>query len=58
MTLHEAIRAILLERGQPMTTTAIATQVNARKSYVKRDRSPVTPFQVHGRTKNYPKLFI
>ncbi|ABM07674.1 GIY-YIG nuclease family protein [Paenarthrobacter aurescens] len=58
MTLHEAIRAILLECGQPMTTTAIATQVNAGKSYVKRDRSPVTPFQVQGRTKNYPKLFI
>ncbi|WP_309080716.1 GIY-YIG nuclease family protein [Zhihengliuella sp.] len=57
MTLHEAINEILLETGRPMTTTEIAAEVNARGAYKKRDGSPVTPFQIHGRTKNYPRLF-
>ncbi len=57
VTLHEAIEEILLDAGHPMTTTEIATEVNARGSYSKRDGSLVAPFQIHGRTRNYPTLF-
>lgn len=57
MTLHEEIVAILKEFGHEMTTKEIAEIVNKRKKYIKRDGSDVTPFQIHGRTKNYPQLF-
>jgi hypothetical protein len=40
-----------------MTTTEIAERVNARGQYRKRDGTPITAFQVHGRTRNYPELF-
>lgn len=57
MTLHEAIRSLLRQEQRPMTTTEIANSINALGSYVKRDRSPITAFQVHGRTRNYGALF-
>jgi len=41
-----------------MTTTKIAALVNTRENYVKRDRSDMTDYQIHGRTQNYPKLFL
>lgn len=41
-----------------MTTSAIANEINARQSYKKRDGSPVTRFQIHGRTRKYPQLFV
>jgi len=57
-TLHEEIAAILAESDEEwMTTSSIASRVNARGRYEKGDGSPVTPYQIHGRTKNYPKLF-
>jgi hypothetical protein len=40
-----------------MTTAEIAAAVNDRGIYRKRDGSPVTAFQIHGRTRNYPHLF-
>mgnify|MGYP005609730971 FL=1 len=40
-----------------MTTSEIADAVNAGTLYVKRDRSPVTAFQIHGRTRKYDHLF-
>jgi hypothetical protein len=58
MKLHEAIRHILTEHGCKMTTTQIAEEVNRRKLYTKRDGSDVTPFQIHGRTKNYDHMFV
>lgn len=57
MTLHEAIRSLLRQKQRPMTTTEIAKSINELGSYVKRDRSPITAFQIHGRTRNYAGLF-
>ena len=57
MTLHEAIIKLLKEKGTPMTTTEIANALNENKWYLKKDKSEITPFQIHGRTKNYDKLF-
>lgn len=57
MTLHEAIQALLQETQRPMSTTEIAKEINTRGSYTKRDGSPITAFQIHGRTRNYPQYF-
>lgn len=57
MTLHEEIETILDEKCYPMNTREIAEKVNNRGNYIKKDGSPVTDFQIHGRTKNYPHLF-
>ncbi|MBI9036431.1 MAG: hypothetical protein JEZ03_18390 [Bacteroidales bacterium] len=58
MTLHEAIKIILEEKGTEMTTIQIADELNKRKLYSKKDNSLVTDYQIHGRTKNYPQIFI
>lgn len=57
MTLHNAIFQILREKNSQMKTQEIADEINRRQLYVKRDGSPVTAFQIHGRTRNYPHLF-
>lgn len=57
MTLHEEIVSILSEHGGWMTTSEIASEVNRRGRYRKRDDSAMTAFQIHGRTRNYPSLF-
>jgi hypothetical protein len=57
VTLHEELVAILRERGTAMSTKELAAEVNRRGRYRKRDGTPITDYQVHGRTKNYPKLF-
>jgi hypothetical protein len=57
MTLHDAIVAILREKGRAMTTAEVAVEVNNRGNYRKRDGTPVTAFQIHGRTRNYSRLF-
>lgn len=57
-TLHAEIAEILrASTATWMTTAAIADLVNARRRYSKKDGSPVTPFQIHGRTRRYPNLF-
>jgi hypothetical protein len=58
MTLHVAIEALLREVGRPMSTHAIADELNHRKWYKKRDGSAITAFQIHGRTRNYAHIFI
>src|ERR1035437_10117210 len=58
MTLHEAIEKLLIQTGQPMITTEIAVELNKNKWYEKKDGSSISPFQIHGRTKNYSDLFI
>jgi hypothetical protein len=40
-----------------MTTQEIAAVVVNRGRYVKRDGSPMTSFQIHGRTRKYGHLF-
>ena len=58
ITLHDEIVAILSEFGNPwLSTSQIARVVNERGLYAKRDGSPVTDFQIHGRTRNYSHLF-
>lgn len=57
MTLHEAIEFVLNKNGDSMTTTEIAIELNKLKRYTKKDKTPITAFQVHGRTKNYINLF-
>jgi len=57
MVLHEEIVIILKEHGSPMFTRAIADELNRRKLYSKKDGSPISDFQVHGPTRNYPDIF-
>jgi hypothetical protein len=58
MTLHEAIVEILRDMGRSMSTKELASEVNRRGFYRKKDLSPVTAFQIHGRTRNYDRLFL
>ena len=58
MTLHEEIVQILKEKGNPLSTSEISDLVNQRKNYKKKDGSSVSPFQIHGRTRNYSNLFL
>jgi hypothetical protein len=57
MTLHEAIRRLLFEAGGSLTTKEIAILLNKNGWYKKKDNSVITSFQIHGRVKNYPKIF-
>ena len=40
-----------------MSTTEIANELNANRWYQKKDGSPITAFQIHGRTNNYASIF-
>ena len=57
MKLHEAIEKLLNQFGHPMTTTEISDELNINKWYHKKDGSSITPYQIHGRTKNYSQIF-
>lgn len=57
MTLHEAIIRLLKQTGRAMSTREIADALNRNKWYEKKDRSAITDFQIHGRTRNYPQFF-
>ncbi|VAW11648.1 hypothetical protein MNBD_BACTEROID03-1699 [hydrothermal vent metagenome] len=57
MTLHEAIEKVLQKKGGQMTTAEIANELNINKWCQKKDGSEIIPFQIHGRTRNYPNLF-
>ena len=57
MTLHEAIKQILQDKGQSMTTNEIANELNKKGLYQKKDGTEISDFQVHGRTKSYPNIF-
>ena len=58
MTLHELIERLLREAGRMLSTRELADLVNDDGSYVKRDKTRVTDFQIHGRTRNYPSIFV
>lgn len=55
--LHDAIIQTLVEENQAMSTKEIAEKLNISKLYIKNDKSEITDFQIHRRTKNYPNLF-
>lgn len=57
MTLHEAIEKLLIQTGRSMTTTEIAIELNKYKWYQKKDGTLIDPFQINGRTNNYPQIF-
>lgn len=57
MTLHEAIEKLLQQNGRPMTIQQIADELNKNGWYEKGDGSPITAFQIHGRTRKYAHLF-
>lgn len=57
MTLHEAIQKVLHQAQRPLTNSEIAKLLNKHQWYKKSDDSPITPYQIHGRTKNYPQIF-
>lgn len=59
VTLHQEMKAILKEHDNRwMTRQELAMLVNERKRYRKRDGSPVTDFQIFGRARKYPHLFV
>lgn len=58
MNLHSAIEKLLIQSDRPLTTLEIADALNANKWYVKKDRSDIDHFQIYGRAKNYPHIFI
>jgi len=57
MTLHEAIEKVLIQNKKAMTTIEIATTLNHNKWYKKKNKSEITPYQIHGRTRNYSHIF-
>ena len=57
MTLHEAIIKVLQSKNKAMSTQEIANELNKNKWYVKKDKSTIEAFQIHGRTRNYSHLF-
>ncbi len=57
ITLHEAIIQTLIIEKRSMSTKEIAEKLNNNKFYIKKDKSKITDYQIHGRTKQYPNLF-
>jgi len=57
MKLHDAIIQVLSQVESTMTTSEIASVLNRMNLYSKKDGSPITSYQIHGRTNNYPHLF-
>jgi hypothetical protein len=58
VTLHDELADILEERGNEWTTMdELATAVNQRGRYHKRDGSPMIRYQIVGRTYQYKHLF-
>jgi len=58
MRLYEEIVNILNETGNPLTISQIASEVNQRKYFQKKNGSLVSPWHVHRRTKRYSDLFL
>ena len=53
ITLHQEICDILVSKGNNWTSThELASLVNQRGRYRKRDGTTVSDFQIHGRTRN------
>ncbi len=57
MKLHKAIEKLIIKSGLPMTTQQIADKLNKNGWYQKKDGSPLSAFQIHGRTRKYPNIF-
>ncbi len=57
MTLHSAIEIVLKNNSRALTTQEIADELNKTGLYKKKDKSKITAFQIHGRTRKYSHLF-
>lgn len=57
MTLHEAIEEVLRNSECPLTFSEIATTINQKGLYSRKDGRPVPASQISARIKNYPHLF-
>lgn len=58
MTLHEAIKEVLVDSKRELTTSEIAKLINDKKLYVRKDKKLIHATQIMYRVNNYPKLFI
>lgn len=57
MTLHEAIVKVLREARRPLSAAEIAATIDAGKLFLRGDRRPIPPNQIHARVSNHPELF-
>jgi HTH-type transcriptional regulator/antitoxin HigA len=58
ITLHEAIRMVLLGReSHTATTKEISAEIAKRGLYVRKDRGAAKPTQINARARKYPDLF-
>lgn len=58
MTLHEAIKKLLVEMNRPMKPTEIAHALNQCDWYRRGDGGPLPSSQIGARVKNYPSYFF
>ena len=58
MTLPSAIVYLLASAGYGMKTEQIASEINERKLYVRRDGQPVTDKQVYAVVMSHPETFV
>jgi hypothetical protein len=57
-TFKDELTDILLAHGNRwMTIRELAHEVNQRGKYRKRDKSALTPYEVHARALHYPTIF-
>lgn len=59
MPLHEAIEQVLRTAGRPMHAEDVATEINRRELYARRDNEPVAAKQIRARVAKpeYRKAF-
>lgn len=57
MTLHAAMKKVLLQAGRPLKAVELSEEIKTLDLYRKRDGSPVQPDQVRARARTYPHLF-
>ena len=57
MTLHDAIKKILEDKGSSMTTNEIADELNKKSLYQKKDNTEINRSQVSARIRKYQHIF-
>lgn len=57
MTLHEAMRRVLLDARRGLSTREIAAAINRRRLYERGDGAPINASQVSARARRYAHLF-
>ncbi len=57
MTLHEAIKIILQDNDNQMTSTEIANELNKRNLYQRKDKGEIPASQIATRINKYPTFF-